>query len=265
LHAEHRRPTLTQLWLILDARLTKRSLLPSSLVGMQLDPANVEPSDHQAGHGMSRRALLGSALVGGLGALGLFTSQSNAAASKTKSKTKTPPTTKKKTATTPAPAKGPAAIAAGSELVISYSYVANEGRIHNPYVAVWIEDTASNAVRTVHLEIQKGRGGLRWIEHLTRWISGDDVRKSSGGKDIIDTVSSPTRFPGTYSVSWDGKSDTGANLPSGDYYVCVESARERGPYELVREKLTFDGSPVSKTFTDNGSLHGVKVELRSKA
>ncbi len=253
-----------KLWRFLDGGLTKRSLLPPSLIDMQSEPARVDPTNPHNHHVLSRRAVLGSALVAGLGAFGLFTGRSNAAA-KTKSKAKTPPTTKKKTAATPTPAKGPAAIAAGSELAISYTYIANEGRIHNPYVAVWIEDASSNAVRTVHLEIQKDRGGLRWLEHLTRWISDDDVRKSAGGKDIIDTVSSPTRFPGTYSVAFDGKSDTGATLPPGDYYVCVESARERGPYELVREKITLDGSAVAKTFADNGSLRGVKVELRSKA
>ena len=38
-----------------------------------------------------------------------------------------------------------------------------------------------------------------------------------------------TRPAGTYSVTWDGTDTEGNRVPSGDYVVYVEAAREHGP------------------------------------
>ncbi len=207
----------------------------------------------------SRRSVAGALLVG------IASLRAGRAGAATKKKVTT--TRKKKAVATTKPAGG-RAVADGSELVIKYTYVVDEGgggRIHNPYVAVWIENSAGESVRTIQLEYQQGRKGQKWLDDLRRWFRGDQARVEKGGAELVDTISSATRDPGTYSVAWDGKSDTGKALTAGEYYVCVESARERGPYELVREALALNGGAVTKKFADSGSLQGVSVELRSKA
>ncbi|WP_226991530.1 DUF2271 domain-containing protein [Deinococcus gobiensis] len=65
---------------------------------------------------------------------------------------------------------------------------------------------------------------------------------------------SATRNPGSYAVAWDGKSDKGAALPQGDYYVCLETAREHGPCSLVREQLTVGAGSFKKTLGTNNDL-----------
>jgi hypothetical protein len=201
----------------------------------------------------TRRGFVVSAILGGFAVL---TGQGRATAA---TKKKTAPTTVKK-------ATGGAAIAATSELLISYTYTADGGgRIHNPYVSVWIEDSTGKSVRTILLEFQQGRKGKKWLNDLKRWFRADEARVAQGGAAIVDTKSSATRLPGTYSVMWDGKTDAGASVPAGQYHVCIESARERGPYELARESITLGAATLTKKFADSGSLSGITVELRTKA
>ena len=43
-------------------------------------------------------------------------------------------------------------------------------------------------------------------------------------------------MPGAYKIVWDGNDDKKAPVVQGDYFVCIEAAREHGPYEIVREQ-----------------------------
>ena len=91
----------------------------------------------------------------------------------------------------------------------------------------------------------------RGIPDLRRWYRGN--------ADLLDTVSSATRNPGTYAVAWDGKTDRGAAAPRGDYYVCIESAREHGPYSLVRGKVTLGASAFRKDLGTDGDIGAARV------
>ena len=133
----------------------------------------------------------------------------------------------------------------------------------NPYIAVWIEDAKDNLVRTVDLSFENGRG-IRWLNELRRWYRADSARITSGGRDLIDTISSPTRTAGSYRFSWDGKNTDKALVPHGDYFVCIEAARERGPYQLIREPITVGSGTFSKTLPDYGELQKATVELGPK-
>ena len=141
------------------------------------------------------------------------------------------------------------------ELAIDFEL---KSRGKKPYVAVWVEDWTGNSVRTLHLWMQQ-RKGEKYLPDLRRWY-----RNERGNSNLIRTISSPTRRAGQYSVVWDGKDDSGLVLSAGEYYVCVESARENGPYHLIRGRINVDGSLFQETFSGSSELGDVHVELRNR-
>lgn len=173
------------------------------------------------------------------------------------------------------PATTSATSAAGAfDVAISFAYVAaasgggggggrGGGQIHNPYVAVWAEDAEGKAVRTISLNYQRGKGD-KWLNELRRWFRVDQARVAAGGKSVVSTLSQATRVPGAYNVVWDGLNDSGVPIAPGAYYVCIESSRENGPYSLIREQLTFDGSPFEKALAPQGELQDAVVKLKSR-
>ena len=172
--------------------------------------------------------------------------------------------------TTGSPTGATLALNAAQELQVSFSYVASAtggpggkggpGGVKNPYVAVWIEDAAAKAVRTLFLSFERGKGD-KWLPELKRWYRDNEARQGVGGTDLIAAVSSATRVPGTMSVAWNGKSDAGQAVPAGNYFFCIEGSREHGPYSVIREELQLAGTPFEKTLTDNGELQHVLAKL----
>jgi hypothetical protein len=111
---------------------------------------------------------------------------------------------------------------AGQQVRISFNYVASGGgRIHNPYVAVWVEDGNKAVVRTIALSIQSGKG-LKWLRDLKQWYRVDRDRQAAGGADIVATVSSATRPPGLFEFVWDGLDDAGRPAAAGAYTLFIE-------------------------------------------
>jgi hypothetical protein len=41
--------------------------------------------------------------------------------------------------------------------------------------------------------------------------------------------------------------------------VCIEAAREHGPYELIRESITLGTRPMQKSLADKGELTAASV------
>lgn len=173
------------------------------------------------------------------------------------------------TATSTAPAAAPspaggAAFDAAKELAISFSYVADTAgagggrRINNPYVVVFIENAAGEPVRSISLNYQIGRGD-RYLRDLTRWS------RTAQTSAAVETISSATKVPGAYKVVWDGTDDKKAPVPQGDYFVCIEAAREHGPYEIVREQISIGAEPFVKPLAAKGELQDVTVELRARS
>lgn len=60
---------------------------------------------------------------------------------------------------------------------------------------------------------------------------------------------------------WDGTDAKGARVALGDYFVCIEAAREWGPYELVRGAVKIGSSASTTPLTDNGELSGASVAV----
>jgi hypothetical protein len=149
----------------------------------------------------------------------------------------------------------------GAELVVSFTYQqAAGGRNEPPYVAVWVENDAGELLQTISLWYRGDSRGTRWLPDLKRWFAVDDERIDAGGANTIDVVSSATRLPGSYSVVWDGLVE-GEPARAGDHHLCIESVRERGPYSLIREPVTFDGDVFSLDLPSDNELVEARAEI----
>ena len=146
-------------------------------------------------------------------------------------------------------------------MIISFTYTqVGAGKNERPYVAVWIENAAGELAETVALWYQQERRGERWLDHMDRWWEVDQSRIVGGGIDDSAAISSATRDPGSYAVAWDGAIDGNAAQP-GSYFVCIEAAREEGPYSLIREPLTLSGTLTQTALPDNGELSAATVRI----
>ena len=134
------------------------------------------------------------------------------------------------------------------------------GRYHRPYVAIWVEDSSGKAVRTLSLWVNNSGRGPRYIRELRRWISSE----SAGASNLISTVSSATRLPGKYSVTWNGRDDAGRPVEQGKYRLLIEAAREHGSYQLIQQDLTLTTTPKAIDLEGNEEIAGARVEYRRR-
>jgi len=152
------------------------------------------------------------------------------------------------------------------ELVLDFEIAQpNGGRSNRPYVAVWVEDAAGLPVRTLSLWVDASRGGSRWIRDLRRWFRNEQARSAASGGDLVAAISSATRRPGRYSLVWDGRNDAGQPVDQGVFFICIETARENGPYQLLRQDFTFAAEPFRAEIGRNVEIAGASVEYRIKA
>jgi thiamine biosynthesis lipoprotein len=123
------------------------------------------------------------------------------------------------------------------ELTVAVDLARPGGMAKRPYVAVWIEDKDKFPVRTIALWYQKSR----YLPELKAWYRNDRLRATAEGTDIIDSVASATRSPGSYTFKWDGKDQQGKLVKPGPYSVVIEVAREHGTYQIIRQEMDFSG------------------------
>lgn len=172
--------------------------------------------------------------------------------------TTTPATVESTTTTTEAPAEpvdtGSTALAPDStELVVDFTYAASsQGRVHNPYVAVWVEDADGTLVQTIAVWYEQSGKGTRWLNELRSWYS------ASGGEAL---TSGATRAAGSYSLVWDGTGLDGEPVPAGEYVLFIEAAREHGPYSITSTPITVDGSSFQVSLGDDGELTGATATM----
>jgi hypothetical protein len=152
------------------------------------------------------------------------------------------------------------------ELAVDFEINRPEGgrRYNRPYVAVWIEDAAGKPVRTLSVWVQNSGRGPRWIRELRRWFRAAQERRSTGGSDLVATVSSATRMPGAYTVLWNGRNDDGDSVEQGDYAVLIEAAREHGSYQLMRQEVTLATRPFQTQVEGNVEIKGATIEFRQR-
>jgi hypothetical protein len=149
------------------------------------------------------------------------------------------------------------------ELAVDLQIAAQQGyRYHRPYVAVWVEDAAGRPVRTLSVWVNTSGRGPRYIRELRRWFTTDRDQEKAGGPDLVATVSSATRLPGQYMVTWNGRDDRGTVVEQGAYRVIIEAAREHGTYQLMQQELTLGSKPVAADLAPNEEIGRARVEYR---
>ena len=151
------------------------------------------------------------------------------------------------------------------ELAVDLEIAPQQGyRYHRPYVAVWVEDAGGRPVRTLSAWVNTSGRGPRYIRELRRWFSMERDQEDAGGPDLISTVSSATRLPGQYTVTWNGRDDRGAVVDQGTYRVIIEAAREHGSYQLMQQELTLAAKPVAADLPGNEEIGRARVEYRRR-
>lgn len=161
------------------------------------------------------------------------------------------------TSTTDSPTSSPATtmgaqvFPAGAQLQVNFTFqAAGGGRVDSPFIAVWIEDDAGELVQTLSLWYKSDES--KYLSDLKRWTSKNNHAAMTTGA---------TRIPGSFSVAWDGTNLDGVRVTDGDYFVCIEAAREDGPYQIIRESVSINGSLAPTTLTPSGELTAASVEL----
>jgi hypothetical protein len=155
---------------------------------------------------------------------------------------------------TTAAATSGALFPSGAELAVSFSFTpTSTDRVRNPYIAVWVEDTSGNLVKTISLWYQSGKGD-RWLSDLQQWAS-------TSGEAVDESTSGATRSAGDYTVVWDGTDANGNPVAQGEYVLFIEAAREHGPYELISQDITISDAGFDVTMSDNGELTGASARL----
>ena len=151
------------------------------------------------------------------------------------------------------------------ELAVDFEIATQEGRrYHRPYVAVWVEDATGRPVRTLSLWVNNTGRGPRYIRDLKSWFVAVRDQQSPGGPDLVATVSSATRLPGRYSVTWDGRDDNKKVVEQGTYRVFIEAAREHGTYQLMQQDMTFGAKPVAVDLSGNEEIKGARLDYRRR-
>jgi thiamine biosynthesis lipoprotein len=151
------------------------------------------------------------------------------------------------------------------ELAVDLEIAAQEGsRYHRPYVAVWVEDASGKEVRTLSTWVNTNGRGPRYIRELRRWSRAASDVQQAGGPDLVATVSSATRLPGRYTVTWDGKDESGRPVEQGTYRVIIEAAREHGTYGVMQEEMTLGAKPVAVDLAGNTEIKGARVDYRHR-
>ncbi len=162
-------------------------------------------------------------------------------------------------AATPAAASG-TPWPAGFGVTIDYTIPAITGgrRVRPPYVTIWISDESDKTVRTLAFYADK----LRFMpENYIFWggIGDANGRMSGANSQLLNSVTKPTRPPGSYSLQWDGKDDAGRPVPQGRYTINIEASREHGGHNMQRIVLDLRAEAASGEAAAQTELGPAKV------
>ncbi|GAB3014920.1 DUF2271 domain-containing protein [Spirosoma pulveris] len=144
------------------------------------------------------------------------------------------------------------------EVLISLELPQFPGRSHRPFVAIWVEDEKGNPVRNLALWYNKPR----WLPELRDWYA---QRRNPDFEAASASVTSATRSPGAYTLSWDGKDNAGQFVKQGNYTVFIEAAREHGTYQLIKQQMDFNGKPKQLSLPGNVEITTAALDYRKKS
>lgn len=133
------------------------------------------------------------------------------------------------------------------ELAITFEFNKIEGNSHRPFAAIWVENEKKESVRNLALWFNK----TKWVPDLRNWyrINGDSFKAN---KENFASVTGATRNPGKYTIKWDGKDDKGKYVPQGKYTIMIETSKEHGTDEIIRQQMEF--KKAAKKVTNSGNV-----------
>jgi thiamine biosynthesis lipoprotein len=145
------------------------------------------------------------------------------------------------------------------ELDINFEFNAIAGNGHRPFAAIWVEDANKVSVRNLALWYNKPK----WIPDLRNWyrINGDSFKAD---KNNYASVTGATRNPGKYTIKWDGKNDKGEFVPQGKYTIVIETSKEHGTDEILRQEMEFKKSAKKTNATGNVEISNVTFDFHKK-
>jgi thiamine biosynthesis lipoprotein len=130
------------------------------------------------------------------------------------------------------------------------------GRLRNPYVAIWAEDSSGKVVRNIALWASKPR----WLNELHTWWN-----KNGSAVNRVSQMARATRAAGKYNVSWNGMNDAGEPVPSGTYRIWIETNREHGTHYQESVTIECGAKPSSATMKPTPECVDVQVEFGPSA
>ena len=145
------------------------------------------------------------------------------------------------------------------ELAINFEFKTIAGNAHRPFAAIWVEDENKAPVRNLALWYNK----TKWIPDLKNWyrINGD---KFKADKNNYASVTGATRSPGKYTIKWDGKNDNGEYVSQGKYTIIIETSKEHGTDEIIRQPMEFKKAAKKATNTGNVEISNVTFDFYKK-
>lgn len=145
------------------------------------------------------------------------------------------------------------------ELAITFEFNKIEGNNHRPFAAIWIENEKKEPVRNLALWYNKSK----WIPDLKNWyrINGDSFKLN---KENFASVTGATRNPGKYTIKWDGKDDKGAYVPQGKYSIMIETSKEHGTDEIIRQQMEFKKAAVKVSNAGNVEISNLTFDFYKK-
>ncbi|RZL47985.1 MAG: DUF2271 domain-containing protein [Pedobacter sp.] len=145
------------------------------------------------------------------------------------------------------------------ELAVNFEFNRIEGNNHRPFAAIWVENENKVAIRNLALWYNK----TKWIPDLKNWyrINGESFKAS---KENYASVTGATRNPGKYTIKWDGKNDKGEYVPQGKYTIIIETSKEHGTDEIIRQSMEFKKAAKKATNAGNVEISNVTFDFHKK-
>jgi ApbE family/Predicted periplasmic protein (DUF2271) len=120
---------------------------------------------------------------------------------------------------------------------------------------------APNPVRTLALWYHEDR----FLTEMKAWYRADRLRTMSETTSIVRSIGAATRPAGQYTLTWDGKDNDGALVKAGTYTVYLESSREHGTYQVIRQAMTFEGTPQHVDFPRGSEIASASFDYHKIA
>ncbi|WP_199141688.1 DUF2271 domain-containing protein [Pedobacter sp. ASV12] len=145
------------------------------------------------------------------------------------------------------------------ELAINFEFNAIQGNSHRPFAAIWVENEKKEAVRNLALWYNK----TKWVPDLKNWyrINGESFKAD---KANFASVTGATRSPGKYTIKWDGKDDKGNYVAQGKYTIIIETSKEHGTDEILRQPMELKKAAKKATAEGNVEISNVTFDFYKK-